>query len=178
MATGGISAFPVNSFSPFEEFKGFLAQATLTAKTYESPGNRPCGAAGCKTCPILMTTNGFTSHKTSQVFKMKFAASCKSSKIVYLITCRRCGQQYVGETGQLQHRRINSHRFNIAHRRTEESPVAEHFNGKRHTFAEMTVVVIGQLYSHGPCLRKIRESRWIRTLGTSHPFGMNLRVAE
>ena len=42
-------------------------------------------------------------------FKMKFAASCKSSNIVYLINCRRCGQQYVGETGQLLHRRINDH---------------------------------------------------------------------
>ena len=26
------------------------------------------------------------------------------------------------------------------------------------------------------CLRKIRESRWIRTPGTSYPLGMNLRV--
>ena len=44
----------------------------------------------------------------------------------------------------------NSHHFNIPHRRTEESPVAEHFNGEGHTLADMTVVAIDQLYSHDP----------------------------
>ena len=122
-----------------------------------------------------MTTDEFTSHKTGQVFKMKFAASCKSSNIVYLISCRRCGHQYVGETGQQLHCRINSHRYDIRQRRTEESPVAKHFNSAGHTLADLTVVAIDQLHSHDACLRKIRESRWIRTLGTSHPFGMNLR---
>ena len=70
----------------------------------------------------------------------------------------------------------NSHHFNIAHRRIEEFPVAEHFNGKGRTLADMTVMAIDQLYSHNPCLQKIRESRWIRILETSHPLGMNLRV--
>ena len=110
------------------------------------------------------------------VASCKFAASCKSSEIVYLITCRRCGQQYVGKTGQPLHRRINSHQSDIKQSRTEESPVAEHFNSEGHTLADMTVVAIDQLYSHDSCLCKIRESRWIRTLWTSHPFGINFRV--
>ena len=92
-----------------------------------------------------MAIDEFSSHKTGQVFKIKFVLACKSSNIVYLIICRRCGQQYVGETGQLLNRMINSHCFNIAHRRTEESPVAEHFNGEGHTLADMTVVAIDQL---------------------------------
>ena len=95
-----------------------------------------------------MATDEFTSHKPGQVFKMKFAASCKSSNIVYLITCRRCGQQYVGETGQPLHRRINIHRSNITQNTTEESPVAELFNGEGHTFVDMTVAAINQLYNH------------------------------
>ena len=44
------------------------------------------------------------------------------------------------------------------------------------TLADMTVEVIDQLHSHDHCLSKIWERRWIRTLKTSHPFGMNLRV--
>ena len=94
----------------------------------------------------------------------------------YLIACRRCGQQYVGETGQPLHRRINSHRFDIVHWRTDESPVTEHFNSDAHLQADMVVMIIDQIQSHDPCLQKIRESRWIRTLGTSHPLRMNLRV--
>ena len=79
-----------------------------------------------------------------------------------------CGEQYVGETGQLLHRRINGHHYNIVHRRTEDTPVAEHFTDDRHTQADMAVTVINQLYSCDPCLCKILESRWIRTLGTAH----------
>ena len=74
------------------------------------------------------------------MYKMNFAASCKSSNIIHLIICRRCGQQYVGETGQPLHRKVNNHRFNMAYRGTEESPVAEHFNSNEHTLADMTVM--------------------------------------
>ena len=57
-----------------------------------------------------------------------------------------------------------------------ELPVAKHFNGDGHTLADMTAVAMDQIHSHNQCLRKVRESRWIRTLGTWHPSGMNLRV--
>ena len=76
----------------------------------------------------------------------------------------------MGENGQLLLHRIKSHHFVIMQRRTEESLVADHFNGEAHTLADMTVVAIGQLYSYHSCLPKISESRWIRTLGTSHPL--------
>ena len=108
---------------------------------------------------------------------MKFTASFKSSNIIYLITCRRSGQQYVGKSGQPLYRRLNYHHFNISHRRSEESPVAEHFTGDGHSEADMVVTVIDQLYGRDPCLHKLWQSRWIRTLETSDPSGMNLRVA-
>ena len=40
-----------------------------------------------------------------------------------------------------------------------------------HTLADMTVAAIDQIHSRNTCVRKIRESRWIRTLGTSYPSG-------
>ena len=167
---------PLIAFRRPRNLRDLLVRATLTTTTYEPPGNYPCGVPRCKTCPILRATDEFSSHTTGKVFKVNFRASCKSSNVIYLITCRRCGLQYVGETGQPLHMRINGHRYDIAHRRTEESPVAEHFNGGAHKELDMTVMVIELARSRDACLRKIRESRWIRTLGTSSPLGMNLRV--
>ena len=63
----------------------------------------------------------------------KFTASCKSSSIVNLITCRRCGQHCVGEPKQPLHRRVNNHLYNIVHGKTEQSLVAEDFTGNGHT---------------------------------------------
>ena len=93
----------------------------------------------------------FSSHTTGENFKMKTNVSYKSSNVIYLIMCRRCGKQYVGETGQPLHCRINSHRFDIVHQRTDESPVAEHFNSDAHSQADM-VIIIDQIQSRDPCL--------------------------
>ena len=60
--------------------------------------------------------------------------------------------------------------------KTEESPVAEHFISGAHVESDTTVMVIEHTQSCDACLRKIRESRWMRTLGTSSPLGMNLKV--
>ena len=73
-------------------------------------------------------------------------------------------------------RQFNNYCFDIMHRRTKESPVPEHFNGDGHTLADMTVVELNQIHNHDPCLHKIWGSRWIRTLGTSYPLEVNLRV--
>ena len=86
----------------------FLLQETLTAKTYELPGIRHCGAARCITGAILVATDELTSHKARQVFKMKFAASCNSCNIAYLIFRSKCNQQYVGKTGRPLHCRITA----------------------------------------------------------------------
>ena len=117
-----------------------------------------------------------SSHMTGQHFKIKINSSCKSSNVIHFIICRRCGRQYVGETEQQLHCRINSDRQDVAHKRTKESPVAEHFNGVAHSQVDMRTMVIDQLWNHDPCVRKIRQRRWIRNLGTTHPLEVNLRV--
>ena len=82
----------------------------------------------------------------------------------------------MGETGQPLHSRMNAHRFDIANGRVEESQVAEHFNSDGHSEADFTVMIIERLWRNDTTLRKIKESRWIRTLGSSRPTGMNLRT--
>ena len=88
--------------------------------------------------------------------------------VVYTIQCRKCGQQYVRETGQALHCRMNNHRADIIHKKTEEKPVAAHFNTQGHSVEDMTVMVIEKLWKDDPVLRKIRENKWMRTLDTSH----------
>ena len=105
-------------------------------------------ASRCKTYPILSAMDVFSNHMTGEQLKGTTRASCKTSNAIYLTTCRRCGQQYVGETGQPLHCRINSHHFGIMHRRTEDSPVVAHVNTNAHSRADMTMMVIDQVRSH------------------------------
>ena len=39
--------------------------------------------------------------------------NCTTRYVIYLITCRKCGVQYVGETSQKLHERVNGHRVAI-----------------------------------------------------------------
>ena len=133
----------VDCSPPPEELEGFPGSSDLTTSTPPKlPTNYPCGASRYKTCPTLRATDEFSSHTTGQTYKVKFRTSCKSSNVVYLITCRRYGLQYVGETSQLLHVRVNGHRFDFAHLRTEVSPVAEHFNSGAHTESDVMIMVI------------------------------------
>ena len=166
---------PIIAFRRPKNLRDLLVRADLTSCTNETPGNSVCGAVRCKTCPILKTTNAFCSTVTGERFTIKIHATCKTSNIVYLIECRRCGLQYVGESSQPLHMRMNGHRYDINQGRVKESPVAAHFTGSGHSEADLSVLVIDRLWTDDTIRRKNRESRWIRALGTLWPRGMNLR---
>ena len=53
-----------------------------------------------------------------------------------------CSMYGVVDSMQPLHARINGHRSDIAHRRTDVSPVPEHFNRGEHSVLDMTVMVI------------------------------------
>ena len=58
------------------------------------------------------------------------------------------------------HTRVNGHRFDITHRRTDVSPTAEHFNSGAHSESNMTVMVTELSTSRDSCLWKVKEGRW------------------
>ena len=136
-------------------------------------GSSRCGRPRCKTCCHIKTGNSFTSAITGEKLYAKVTADCKTSNIVYLIECRICRKQYVGETENPLHIRMNGHRSDY-HRKLPDKPVAEHFSGPGHTFDDLTVMVIEAMYSANSDRRKYRESYWIYTLRLLAPEGLNL----
>ena len=105
---------------------------------------------------------------------LKCNTSCKTTNVVYLITCTKCGKQYVGETDDHVNQRMNGHRDDWKHKRFERSPVAEHFCSPEHDFLNHATLCC---LDHNPewtdRTRKARESYWIRRLNTLRPHGIN-----
>ena len=95
--------------------------------------------------------------------------------MVYLIECARCQKQYVGETENPLHLRMNSHQSDY-YRKLPDKPVAVHFNIMGHTFEDLTIMVIEQLGSDPTEWRKLRESFCIHTLQSVAPQGLNLEA--
>ena len=72
--------------------------------------------------------------------KLRCSTSCKTTNVVYLITCTKCGKQYIGKTPDYLNQRMNGHRDNWKHKRFERSPVAEHFCSPEHDFLNHAVL--------------------------------------
>ena len=90
-----------------------------------------------------------------------------------LSECKCCRLQYVGETKNPLHIRLNGHRNDIKHHNIEK-PVAAHFCSPNHTLSDLTIMVLEQMRSQDDLLRKRRESFWIHLLGSLHPTGLNV----
>ena len=146
MATGGIPTSLVNNFSLTNELKWCLGSSDSDWSYW------------IEDMPNIDGLREITSHKTDLVYKMNFAASCKPSNISCLITCRRCGQWYVGEIRQLLHLRNNNHRL-ILRTGGLKNLLWQSTSKVMDTLANMTVVEIDQTHSHDPCLCKIWERR-------------------
>ena len=77
-------------------------------------------------------------------------ANCKTANVVYVIECTKCKKQYVGETENALHIRMNGHRSDIEHRRLEK-PVANHFNSEGHSLKNLSIFVIEQIHTFYLC---------------------------
>ena len=152
-----------------------MKKSTFITKGTRRNGNRLCNTKGCKTCRHIKTTDTFRSTVTRKSYKMRTSATCKTKGSVYLIQCRKCRKQYVGMTKNALHIRLNGHRCDI--RKTQKSEVAKHFNLRGHSMDDLTIMVIEKIPEGDVQTRRGRETherKWIRTLRTLHPCGMNL----
>lgn len=134
------------------------------------PGFYHCGRKNCTTCQHSNEAEQFTSNKTGREFRLKQCINCHSSNIIYLLTCRKCGMQYVGETGRKLKERVGDHLRDIRNR--AKTPVAIHFNSPGHDIADFNVVGVEEL-KRCRLYRKYVEIGWKFKIGSIAPNGLN-----
>ncbi len=100
--------------------------------------------------------------------------TCETSRVVYLVTCKRCSLQYIGQTKHKLKERVREHRLSILHNESSRYLVS-HFNTSGHTIDDFSVQ-IAEVVSVGLNLAD-RENFWIRLLNTAYPFGLNDNVS-
>ena len=134
-------------------------------------GNKPCGTPGCHTCPYIDTSTVFTGPTGNFSISRQF--SCKSSNIVYILTCYRCNKMYVGETYRPLNERFKEHERSA--RLQTDNPVGQHFKSAPHNLkTDLRIAAIWSTSREG-AYRKHFESKMILSLGTKQPHGMNVK---
>jgi hypothetical protein len=130
----------------------------------------------CYTCILHASkTNQFYSTHYNSYYDINDTIYCSSKNLVYLITCKKCKLQYVGETSRQLRDRMNDHRSAI--KLNKNTPIGLHFNLPEHTPLDLTVTPIELIKEFDPrkshSLRLKREHYWQQKLGTTYPIGIN-----
>lgn len=99
-------------------------QAGNTWLTSQPKGNFKC--SGCIACPFIKTCTSFTSYTTKHTFTVHSFLNCRSSNIIYLMSCS-CGTQYVGKTTREFRWRLGEHLGDVRHQR--DTAVSHHMHG-------------------------------------------------
>ena len=89
---------PMRSFRRPKNFKDNLVRVKRQPLQEKAKGMFCCGKTRCKVCNYFKPSNSFIGNVDKRSFHINHSFDCDSCGFIYLITCKRCGKQYVGST--------------------------------------------------------------------------------
>ncbi len=99
-----------------------------------------CFIRKCPTCPNIPTRRQFLSTTLGATHTTKCNYTCRSTRIVYLVTCKRCYKQYVGQTLGSLRTRLKAMKADVKHSTPCESTY--HFGNNQHTTRDIQIEAI------------------------------------
>jgi hypothetical protein len=127
---------------------------------------------------ILNILNSFVTHKQ---YKTKTNMSCKNNNVIYCITCRTRGLQYVGQTLRSIQLRFQQHFYSITSTKDNiDISIGRHFRQTDNNgLMDVEIHVLDFIHQAPRSLTglKIRnkiELNWIHRLRTPAPLGLNM----
>ena len=150
-----------------------LSTGDLTVK------QKVCTNKKCPFCPILDKSGQITCSVTGKTHISRYNVSCKSSNLIYCITCKCCSKQYVGQTKNTLAKRFYSHFHNVRHNKTTDG-VGLHFSRADHKGTSDFQLHILEFIRLPPqserarALRLLREKSWIHKMRCPAPRGLNI----
>ena len=95
------------------------------------------GGRHCQVCLNVTETETFTSASTNQTCKINHEFNCYESSLIYLLMCKICRKQYVGQTVDIFRIRRNNYKSNdrkyLVGDPCMQEHIFEHFNSEGHT---------------------------------------------
>ena len=128
-----------------------------------------CSIKRCATCKFVKNETTFKSSSTNLSYISPADTDCGSRNVIYLVTCKICQKQYVGQTGRTLRERFSRHKTSILC--GTPNTLWEHFSlhgGLQSVQIQPIEKLQGDLD-----FRLERERFWIKLLKTAQPSGLN-----
>ena len=72
-----------------------------------------CNKKRCQVCNFMRQEDKFRSSVAGKTYYVNHVFDCDSEGVIYLITCKKCGLQYVGNTVTSFRLRFNNHKSSM-----------------------------------------------------------------
>ena len=82
--------------------------APITRPKRESKGMKKC--LKCAACPFIKEGSKVKATQSNFTADINIAANCQTTNCIYLLGCKRCPQQYIGETDRSLKERFLEHK--------------------------------------------------------------------
>ena len=115
-----------------------------------------CNKPSCKICPYIKEGKKFKSNFSDKSIEITQHFTCEEKNCIYLIQCKKCKQQYIGECKDFYKRMLQ----HLSHARCsrQDKAIGEHFSNNNHKLSDMTLTVIERLTRNDIRYRKTKES--------------------
>lgn len=128
----------------------------------------------CPICPFVRTGQIAKSAQSDYRVDIKQSVNCQTKNVFYLLGCKKCPSQYIGETSRTLQERFSEHLGYVKNNKTNKA-TGEHFCSKGHKQSDMEIMVLEKLYNTSEQFRKQREKMFIQNFNTKHK-GMNQKT--
>lgn len=177
-----IQDLPMMAFRRPKSLRDYLLRAKLRSLDREievTRGTHKCASSRCDVCNYLVVGDRFSSHATGTSYTINRSLDCNSRNIVYLISCKVCGFQYVGSTTTKFRLRFNNHKSRLrAHSRTSavnkesDDLIYKHFYSHgHHGLQDVSIQLKDKVNAKDDLLAK--EGQWAYRLRSLKPDGLN-----
>ena len=142
---------------------------------------KKCHFKKCRFCPKIDHSGRITSTFSGREYASKGIVDCKSSNLIYCITCKRCKMQYVGQTMNALSSRFGTH-YDLISSLSQIHSVSRHFSLSDHDgLNDIEIHIVDFIHARprspkGRALRDKIERNWIHRLRTQTPMGLNIEV--
>ena len=141
--------------------KRFLINAKFTSN--DTCEVRKCTRPNCSLCIHLVEGNPFK-FNCGINFKVHENMTCEVKNVIYVMKCRGCGEEYIGETGNFLHKRVDIHNQQIRDPRTRMLRVSGHSDDcVSNLNPKYDIFLFYEMYSESTTLRRAKEKSFINS---------------
>ena len=122
------------AFKQPNSLRNLLLRAEISKPNTTIDKSHACGDKRCKCSKHMQHSSSYTSKVTGKQYKIFYTVNCKSANVIYILECSVCGLQYVGESKQPFHKRLNGHRSDLT--KKTFLPVSQHSRLSDHSLED------------------------------------------